>query len=157
MTVSWPRGRLAGEYRLLCQAAGGAEAGSDGWCTVQLWLGRAAQFRSGPAGALGHFTAVRDAVAGQPPSRALTAALTGRAAALRLMGRTAEAAGDARRALALAPADRGPGQGAAGPWPTSASTPTMPAITTRRSGWPGRPGISRPGSPADSPDCAAMC
>jgi DNA-binding CsgD family transcriptional regulator/tetratricopeptide (TPR) repeat protein len=98
----WLRGRLAGEYRLLRQAADGAEAGSDGWCTAQLWLGRAAQFRSDPAGALGHFTAVRDAVAGRPPSRALTVALTGRAAALRLMGRTAEAAGDARRALALA-------------------------------------------------------
>jgi hypothetical protein len=96
------RGRLAGVYRLLRQAAGGAEAGSDGWCAAQLWLGRAAQYSADPAGALGHFTAVRDAVAGRPPSRALTAALTGRAAALRLMGRTAEAAGDARRALALA-------------------------------------------------------
>jgi len=96
------RGRLAGEYPLLCQAAGGAEAGSDGWCTAQLWLGWAAQFRSDPAGALGHFTAVRDAVAGRPPSPALTGALTGRAAVLRLMGRTAEAAGDARRALVLA-------------------------------------------------------
>src|SRR5215472_8506357 len=33
------RGRLAGEYRLLCQAAGHAEAGSDGWCAAQIWLG----------------------------------------------------------------------------------------------------------------------
>jgi predicted ATPase/DNA-binding CsgD family transcriptional regulator/transcriptional regulator with XRE-family HTH domain len=96
------RGRLAGEYRLLRQAAGGAEVGSDGWCAAQLWLGWAAQFRSDPARALGHFTAVRDAAAGRPPSRALTDALTGRAAVLRGMGRTAEAAGDARRALALA-------------------------------------------------------
>ena len=96
------RGRLAGEYPLLCQAAGRAEAGSGGWCAAQLWLGRAAQFRSDPAGALGHFTAVRDAVAGRPPSRTLTGALVGRAAVLRGMGRTAEAAGDARRALALA-------------------------------------------------------
>ena len=96
------RGRLAGEYRLLCQAAGHAEAGSDGWCTAQFWLGLAAQYSADLAAALGHFTAVRDAVAGRPPSRALTAALAGRAAVLRLMGRTAEAAGDARRALALA-------------------------------------------------------
>ena len=96
------RGRLAGEYPLLCQAAGRAEAGSGGWCAAQLWLGWAAQFSADLAGALGHFTAVRDAVAGRPPSRALTAALAGRAAVLRLMGRTAEAAGDARRALALA-------------------------------------------------------
>jgi hypothetical protein len=57
------RGRLAGEYRLLGQAAGRAEVDSDGWCTVQLWLGRAAQFFSADlAAALGHFTAVRDAV-----------------------------------------------------------------------------------------------
>jgi DNA-binding CsgD family transcriptional regulator len=96
------RGRLAGEYRLLCQAAGRAEAGSDGWCIAQLWLGRAAQYSADLAAALGHFTAVRDAVAGRAPSPALTVALAGRAGILRLMSRAAEAAGDARRALALA-------------------------------------------------------
>jgi predicted ATPase/DNA-binding CsgD family transcriptional regulator len=97
------RGRLAGEYPLLCQAAGGAEVGSGGWCAAQIWLGWAAQFFSADLGAaLGHFTAVRDAAAGRPPSWALTAALAGRAGILRLMGRTAEAAGDGRRALALA-------------------------------------------------------
>ncbi len=96
------RGRLAGEYRLLCQAADCAEAGSGGWCDVQVWLGWTAQFSADPATALGHFTAVRDAVADRPPSRVLAAALVGRAGALRLMGRAAEAAGDARRALALA-------------------------------------------------------
>jgi DNA-binding CsgD family transcriptional regulator/tetratricopeptide (TPR) repeat protein len=96
------RGRLAGEYRLLCRAAGGAEAGRGGWRAAQLWLGWTALFSADPAAALGHFTAVCDAVADRPPSRALTAALDGRAAALRLMGRIPEAAGDARRALALA-------------------------------------------------------
>ena len=96
------RGRLAGEYPLLCQAAGYAEAGSDGWCTAQLWLGTTAQYSADPAAALGHYTAVRDAAAGQPPSPALTAALAGRASILRLTGRAAEAAGDARYALALA-------------------------------------------------------
>ena len=96
------RGRLAGEYRLLCQAAGGAEAGSGGWCAAQLWLGWAAQFSVDLAASLGHFTAVRDAVAGRPPSRALTSALAGRASTLLLMGRAAEAADDARRALTLA-------------------------------------------------------
>ena len=96
------RGRLPGEYPLLCQAADRAEAGSDGWCTAQLWLGRAAQYSADLTAALGHFTAVRDAVAGRPPSRALTVALVGRAAILRLMGRAVEAAGDARRSLALA-------------------------------------------------------
>jgi DNA-binding CsgD family transcriptional regulator/tetratricopeptide (TPR) repeat protein len=69
---------------------------------VQVWLGWTAQFSADPAAALGHFTAVRDAVADRPPSQALAAALAGRAGALRLMGRAAEAAGDARRALALA-------------------------------------------------------
>jgi DNA-binding CsgD family transcriptional regulator len=96
------RGRLAGEYRLLCQAASGAEAGSGGWCAAQLWLGWAAQASADLAAALGHFTAVRDAAAGRPPSRALIAALAGQASVLRLMGRTAEAAGDGRRSLALA-------------------------------------------------------
>jgi predicted ATPase/DNA-binding CsgD family transcriptional regulator len=96
------RGRLPGEYRLLCQAAGRAEAGSGGWRAAQLWLGYTAQFSADLAAALGHFTAVRDAVAGRPPSRALVNALAGRATVLRLMGRTAEAAGDARRSLALA-------------------------------------------------------
>jgi predicted ATPase/DNA-binding CsgD family transcriptional regulator/transcriptional regulator with XRE-family HTH domain len=96
------RGRLAGEYPLLRQAAGGAEVGSDRWCAAQYWLGWAAQSSADLAAALGHFTAVRDAAAGRPPPPALTAALAGRATVLRLMGRTAEAAGDARRALALA-------------------------------------------------------
>jgi predicted ATPase len=96
------RGRQAGEYRLVCQAAGGAEAGSGGWCTAQIWLGYTAQFSADLATALGHFTAARDAAAHRPPSRALTAALAGRAAVLRIMGRTAEAVGEARRALALA-------------------------------------------------------
>ena len=96
------RGRLAGEYPLLCQAAGGAEAGSDRWCAAQNWLGWAAQLSADLATALSHFTAARDAAAGRPPSRALTAALACRATILRLMGRTAEAAGDARRSLALA-------------------------------------------------------
>ena len=74
-----PAGRLAGEYPLLGQAAGRAEAGSDGWCAAQLWLGWAAQYSADLAAALGHFTAVRDAVAGRPPSRALADALAGRA------------------------------------------------------------------------------
>jgi non-specific serine/threonine protein kinase len=96
------RCRLPGEYQLLCQAASGAEAGSGGWCAAQIWLGWAAQFSADLAAALGHFTAVRDAVAGRPPSRALAKALAFRAAVLRLMGRTSEAAGEARRSLALA-------------------------------------------------------
>ena len=96
------RGLQASEYPLVCQAAGRAEAGSDGWCAAQIWLGWTAQYSADLAGALGHFTAVLSAAADRPPSRALTAALAGRASVLRLMGRTAEAAADARRSLALA-------------------------------------------------------
>ena len=96
------RGRLAGQYPLLRQAAECAGTASGRWCAAQVWLGWAARSSADLAAALGHFTAVRDAAADRPPSRALTAALAGRAAVLRQMGRTAEAASDGRRALALA-------------------------------------------------------
>ena len=84
------RGRLGGEYRLLREAAGRAEAGSSGWCAAQLWLGWAAQYSGDLPASLGHYTAVLDAVAGRPPSRALTSALADRASTLLLMGRAAE-------------------------------------------------------------------
>jgi predicted ATPase/class 3 adenylate cyclase/DNA-binding CsgD family transcriptional regulator len=102
------RGRLAGQYSLLRQAAECAGTASHRWCAAQVWLGWTALFSADLAGALGHFTAVRDAIADRPPSRALPAALAGRAAVLRLMGRTAEAADDARRSLALAREIRDP-------------------------------------------------
>jgi hypothetical protein len=38
------RGRLAGNYPLLREAAGRAEPGSDAWCAAQLWLGYTAQW-----------------------------------------------------------------------------------------------------------------
>jgi predicted ATPase/DNA-binding CsgD family transcriptional regulator/DNA-binding XRE family transcriptional regulator len=96
------RSRLAGTYPALRAAAGRAKPGSDEWCTAQFWLGWAATFSADPAGALGHFTALRDAIADRPPSRALAETLAGRAQALRLTGGIAEAAADARRALAVA-------------------------------------------------------
>jgi predicted ATPase/DNA-binding CsgD family transcriptional regulator len=96
------RGRLSGEYPALCETAGRAKVGSDGWCTAQFWLGWAAMFASDPAAALGHFTALRDAVADRPPSRALADALGSRSVLLRNMGRIDEAADDSRRALAVA-------------------------------------------------------
>jgi predicted ATPase/DNA-binding CsgD family transcriptional regulator/transcriptional regulator with XRE-family HTH domain len=96
------RGRLASQYSLLRRAAECAGTASGRWCAAQIWLGWTALFSADLAGALGHFTAVRDAAAGRPPTRALTGALAGRAAVLRIMGRAAEAADDARRALALA-------------------------------------------------------
>ena len=96
------RGRLAGEYPLLCEAAGRAEPGSDEWCVVQFFSGWTALFSADLTGSLGHFTALRDAVADRPASRALADALAGRAAALLYMDRLTEAADDARRALILA-------------------------------------------------------
>jgi len=102
------RGRLAGVYPLLREAAGRAHPGSDGWCAAQFWLGWTAMFSADPAGALDHFTALRDAVADRGPSRALADALPGRSAALRELGRLGEAAEDARRALAVARAVRYP-------------------------------------------------
>jgi len=96
------RGRLAGAYPLLREAAQRAEPGSDGWCTAQFWLGWTAVFCADLAGSLGHFTVLRDAVADRPPSRALADALVGRAITWQNMGRIPEAAGDARRALAMA-------------------------------------------------------
>ena len=96
------RGRLAGQCPLLAEITGYAELGSDQWCAVQFLLAWAAEFSADMAGALEHFTALRDAVAGRPPSPALADALAGRSYALRDLGRIPEAAEDARRALAVA-------------------------------------------------------
>ena len=89
-------------YPLLAELAGYAEPGSDRWCTVQYWLGCAAVFSQDIAGALDFFTALRDAVTGRPPSRALAEALNGRSVALLSLGQIPESAEDARRALAVA-------------------------------------------------------
>jgi non-specific serine/threonine protein kinase len=96
------RGRLAGQYPLLREVAGCAEPGSDGWCAAQFWLGRLAGFSDDAAASLGHFTALRDAAAERGPSRLLADGLALRASVLSAMGRWAEAAGDARRALTMA-------------------------------------------------------
>ena len=95
------RGRLPGQYPLLCEVASGAEADSDGWCIAQFWLGYTALYSADPTGALGHFTAVCDAVGARPPSRALADCLSRRSRALSELGRTAEAADDGRRSLAI--------------------------------------------------------
>ena len=96
------RGRLTGQHSLLCEIAGSAEPGSDGWCAAQFWLGWAAVFAADLAAALGHFTAVRDAAAGRGPSRVLAEALAGRSSTLLNLGRIAEGAEDGRRSLAMA-------------------------------------------------------
>jgi non-specific serine/threonine protein kinase len=96
------RARLPGQYRLLREVAGHAEAGSDGWCTVQFFCYLAALFSADLAGTLDAATVLRDAAADRGPSRALADGLVGRAVALENMGRAAEAADQARRALAVA-------------------------------------------------------
>jgi predicted ATPase/DNA-binding CsgD family transcriptional regulator/DNA-binding XRE family transcriptional regulator len=96
------RGRLAGQYPLLREAAGHAAAGSDGWCAAHFWLGQAALYSADLGRALGHFTAVRDAIGDQPPSRVLADCLAGRSRTLANLVRIAQAAADARGALALA-------------------------------------------------------
>jgi len=96
------RGRLPAVYPLLHEVAQRTEPGSDGWCTAQYWLGYTAVDSADNARALEHFTALRDAVADRPQSRALAGALAGRSVALSNMDRIAEAAGDARRSLAVA-------------------------------------------------------
>jgi non-specific serine/threonine protein kinase len=96
------RGRLAGQYPLLRQVAGRAEPGGDGWCAAQFWLGRMAGFSGDAAASLDHLTALRDAAAEREPSRVLADGLAHRASVLSAMGRWAEAAGEARRALAVA-------------------------------------------------------
>ncbi len=66
------RGRLAGEYPLLRRVAGHVPAGGGEWCAAQFWLGYTALLSADLAGALGHFTALRDAGQDQPSSPALT-------------------------------------------------------------------------------------
>ena len=96
------RARLAGQYPLLREAAGRAMPGSDGWCAVQFFAGHAAWFSDDTAASLGHATALRDAAAKRGPCPALADGLAGRAVALALIGRHAEATEEARRALAVA-------------------------------------------------------
>jgi tetratricopeptide (TPR) repeat protein len=96
------RGRLAGNYLLLREAAGRAEPDSDAWCGAQFWLGYTAQWTGDLGASLRHFTDLRDAVADRGSCRALADGLAGRAGALLQMGRYAEAADHARRSLAVA-------------------------------------------------------
>ena len=96
------RTRCTEAYPLLREAAARAAVGTDLWCDAQYWLGRTVSDSGDLAGALGHFTAVRDALAGRPPGRALADCLAARTGPLAHLGRIAEAVDDGHRALALA-------------------------------------------------------
>ena len=96
------RGWSPSGYPLLREAAGRAAAGSETWCAAHFWLGQMALRSADLAGALGHFTAVYDAIGDRGPSRALADCLGGRSVTLWNLGRIAEAADDGRRSLTLA-------------------------------------------------------
>jgi DNA-binding CsgD family transcriptional regulator len=95
------RGRLSGQYSLLAELAGQASVGSGEWCAAQSFLGQASLYSADPGAALGHFTSVREGLAGQPSSQALADCLAGRSVTLLNLGQAAEAAGEGRRCLAL--------------------------------------------------------
>ncbi len=96
------RGRWAAGRALLRRATEYAAAGGQEWCAGQLWLGHLAAAGGADSAALGHFTLAGDALAARAASPMLADVLAGRSAALRNLGRLAEAAGHARRALAIA-------------------------------------------------------
>jgi hypothetical protein len=56
------RGRAVAGYALLRAAAEHTTTGDDDWCTAQLWLGQLTLRTWDLAAALGHFTAVCEAV-----------------------------------------------------------------------------------------------
>jgi predicted ATPase/class 3 adenylate cyclase/DNA-binding CsgD family transcriptional regulator len=96
------RGRFAEAYPLLREAADHAAVGSELWCDAHMWLGRTMSYSAGLAETLGQATAVRDVIAGLPPSRTLADCLAARAVLLANMGRLAESVDEGRRALTLA-------------------------------------------------------
>jgi DNA-binding CsgD family transcriptional regulator len=96
------RGRAAGQYPVLRETADRAAVASDGWCAAQFWLGWAALYSVDMAGALGHFSAVSDAIGARGPSRVLADCLAGRSIVLANLARFGEAVHDGRQALVQA-------------------------------------------------------
>ena len=95
-------------------------------------------------------------MADRRPSRALADALACRSAALHAIGRIAEAAEDARRALAVARELSYP-VGEVLALESLSYAASYAGDHDDAVGWPGRPRRSRPGSPARSPGRAATC
>ena len=103
LSVWWVlRGRLAGQGPLLRELAGRAGPGSEGWCAAQIWLAWAAFDAADLPQALRRCTEVIDVIGDREPSRRLVDCLTGQSGTLSSIGRRPEAAGCARRALAIA-------------------------------------------------------
>ena len=135
------RGRLAGQGPLLRELAGRAEPGSDGWCAAQFWLGWIALDAADLPQALQRCAAVVDVTGDRAPSPILADCLHLQSVTLSNLGRVPEAAGCARRALALA-RDLGYPFGQA--YATSALA--IAACVCRR---PGRCGAAGPAGRAD--------
>jgi predicted ATPase/DNA-binding CsgD family transcriptional regulator len=96
------RGRTVAGYALLRAAVARTTTGGDTWCAAQLWLGQLTLRTWDLTAALGHFTAVCEAVSHRPPSEVLVDALIGKSAALRNLNRSKESLENTQRALALA-------------------------------------------------------
>jgi non-specific serine/threonine protein kinase len=91
------RGRIVEGYRHLASAAGQSSPASRSWAAAQLWLGYLSQVAD-PDSSLAHYTAAAES----GETRVSADALIGRAVRKLNHGQPAEAADDARRALALA-------------------------------------------------------
>ncbi len=96
------RGRATAGYALLRAAAEQAEPVDDAWPMAQYWLGYLANVAGDFLGALKHYALAIKAVAGDPRSRVLVDAASGRANCLLNLRRTAEAAEEAGQAAELA-------------------------------------------------------
>jgi non-specific serine/threonine protein kinase len=96
------RGRGHSGYPLLRAAAGRTEGDANRWCAAQTWLGLIAENALDMTGALGHYTAGRDAIQANGPSRELADCLADRSGLVANLGQLAEAAEEARRALEVA-------------------------------------------------------
>ena len=151
------RGRLAGQYRLLCQAAGHAEAGSDGWCAAQLWLGQAAQVlgRSGRSARPFHRGPRRRGRPAAVPGAGCRPGRPGGGIAADGPGCRGGRRGPPR--AGPGPGDRGPGRGADGPG--RAQSRRRLCRRSRRGGPAGPAGRADHGRDPrrDRPVCAALC
>jgi DNA-binding CsgD family transcriptional regulator len=96
------RGRLAGQEPLLRELAGRAEPGSTGWCAAQFWLAYTAHDAADLPRSLQRCSAIVDVIGDQEPSPVLADCLALQSTTLADLGRVTEAAGCARRALAMA-------------------------------------------------------
>ncbi|HEY3957239.1 MAG TPA: LuxR C-terminal-related transcriptional regulator, partial [Streptosporangiaceae bacterium] len=96
------RGRIADGQPWLRAAAGQAQRGTDDWSAARYWLGLMAMTVGNFTAALGHFTAVDDALHGGEPSQALADCLAGCCVARSNLGQISRAIEDGQRALDVA-------------------------------------------------------